>query len=451
MNPTEISSSFIVDPSIAIGSIPAITEQNLSQMLVPDYDIGGWFPIHDPSTAHNHPPFSVHRIRDMLSDPKICYALSLIKGPIHTSTLFLTQVESEDPSVAQMVVETDIDFVYVIDSGNEQIDKYMVTTLERFWQNGLFKLLTAVEWGYAGCEVVYTQRKTPDGSDGLDLENLKTFRPEDIQPVILRGELVGMTIMNSPRFSSADSIKYIGIPKAIWHVQRREVHPFFGGSRCQGAYLPWWEIWSRGGARDVRRNWFYKNSYDGGTMYYKPGSTIQAVGGAPIPNKQLALNMLSTSRAGGYRVFASEYDPVSGKPYWAYEAPSANATPQGLLEYLDTLGDEELEGMGIPPEVVQSAGSDGMGSATGRKIPLLAFRSTLRGVADAVLTDVVTQVMTPILFFRFGYRDRVTLRPYRPKMAYDISQDIDLINAKNAGNPSNNPKDLDAVDNGTGN
>jgi hypothetical protein len=123
-----------------------------------------------------------------------------------------------------------------------------------------------------------------------------------------------------------------------------------------------------------------------------------------------------------------------------------------LLEYHDSLRAEELEGMGVPPEVIESQGSDGMGSSTGRKIPLIAFRSTLRSVADSVLYDFSCQVLDALLFFRYGRMISYSIEPYLPSAANSIQPDLDMISAKNgmppgSGNPGDKkPDDPDAFD-----
>lgn len=388
-------------------------------------NVAMFYPLYEPSIDHNRPPFTAFRIRDMMRDPRIRFGLGLIKGPIHSETLFLTKAESEDTAVGQMVVELDIDFPYVVDTGDNEIDEYVVAVLERFWANGVMKALSAVEWGFSAMEVIYRQDQ-----DGLiDYEDVRLFPQGSCRTCTLGDRICGVVVdrtstrnvITSFAEENTDGVPgeaYIGIPKLFYHTHQRERNPIYGESRLYNCYAPWWEIWSRGGARDIRRTWFFTHAYDGGTMYYKPGQT-RVNDQVVRNNKDIAVELLQSLRTGGFRLFPNEVDPTTGNPYWAYEPPSGNATPTGMMEYYDSLSTEELEGMGIPPEVVEGGGG-GLGAATGRKIPEQAFRSTLRQSADFLIYDFDKQVLDALLYFRYGGMIQRTIKLFRPKQAFNV-------------------------------
>lgn len=310
----------------------------------------------------NRPGFSSWQIAEMLCDPRLVYALWLLKGPILSNAKF--DIKSPDTNVQT--------FVQAI--------------MDRFWRNDAAKALKALEWGYQGSEVVRVVR---DGK--ITFDHLLDFHSEDVRIVTHCGRFAGITVNNVP-FRNLEIKKkiFLGGAKAFIHTHWREKHPWYGQSRFFGAHIPWWEIWTHGGFRDVRRLWFFKNAFEGGTIYHPPGSTRD--GNRLIPNKLLADEVITKKRAGGTLALINQTD-ASGQPLWRYEPPSGNPVPAGLLEYGKLLNDEELEGMGIPPEVIESGGDQGFGSATGRQIPQTAFYAVLQELLQALVSDVYRYIV----------------------------------------------------------
>jgi len=123
--------------------------------------------------------------------------------------------------------------------------------------------------------------------------------------------------------------------------------------------------------------------------------------------------MMANMRTGGFRVFPDDVNATTGQQKWAYTAPSANITPNGLMEYPKELRYEILEAMGIPPEVTESQSDNGMGSATGRKVPMMIYYSTLAHLCDQVIFDLKAQVLDYLALVNYNSKDyqieRVTL------------------------------------------
>lgn len=369
------------------------------------------------SIPHQRPPFNFYAIRDMLTDPRIHFGLSLIKGPIHSFTKFFNSEESDSENVHRMIVESELYFPYKVSCEKKEIEEFAVRNLRRFWQLGVIKALTALEFGYSGHEVIYRDAVIGDDDSKkyIVFDNLKRLSYQNLRAVTKNGALVGLHIKQRTRNL------YIGIPKSFWHVHAREVHPIYGSSRLWGAYPSWWQIWSEGGARDVVKTWYHRNAFDGGTMYYPHGYT-QLASGEQVPNVNLATEMLAKKRAGGYFIFPNEKDD-RGKQSWEYDPPAGAVAPQGLLEYLKFLTKEELEGMGIPPEVVEQAGSGGLGSATGRKVPMVAFMSTLQTVTDFLINDFRQQILTPMINVNYGKPYEVWIEPIVPTKAFEENKE----------------------------
>ena len=332
---------------------------------IPDI-IGGMLPYN-----RNRPVFSAFYIEEMLADPRLCYALWLLKGPLLANAKFEVR------------------------SANSEIQKFVTAIMERFWRNDATKALKAIEWGYQGGEVVRTVR---DGR--ITFDHLLDFNTRDVRVVTHYGKFSGITVNNVP-FCNLEKKKkiFLGGAKAFLHTHWREKHPWYGQSRFYGAYVPWWEIWTNGGFRDVRRLWFFKNAYEGGTIYHPPGST--RIGNVVVPNKQLADEMITKKRAGGTLALINQ-SGADGQPLWRYEPPSGNPVPAGLLEYGKLLSDEELEGMGIPPEIIESGGDQGFGSATGRQVPQTAFYAVEQELLQSVVSDILRYIIRQDVALNFS-------------------------------------------------
>lgn len=357
--------------------------------------------VYDPRYGHHFPWFSFSTIDTMLRDPRIRYGLNLLKGPISTYTKFFNEEEAESPAIHTAIVELNYHFPYAVICKNKKQEKYIIRQLERFWQVAIYKAMTAFEWGFSGSQVMYKLNSEKQ----VIFDNLYPYKAKTLQAVCRRNGILGF-IRNNDRH------KYIPIGKGFWHLHEREEDHHYGNSRLVGAHIPWHETWMMGGARDIRRTWFFKNSYDGGEIYYPEGS-YQDESGNIIPHEELAARMAEAKRTGSTAIFPSARG-TDGKRSWEYEPPKANMTPQGMVEYIQMLRDEELEGMGIPPEVVQGDGG-GMGSATGRMVPLMAFIASLTPLGSNLITDFQEQILDRVLLKLNKYTDDYEIKRIVPK------------------------------------
>lgn len=360
------------------------------------------FRVFDPRYGHHFPWFGFSVIDTMLLDPRIQYGLALIKGPIATYTKFFNEEDAESPAIHTAIVELNYHFPYGVYCKNQKQADFILRQLNRFWDVGIAKAMTAVEWGFSGSQVLYKKGK----EHKLEFDNLYPYRAASLQCVSKERGIIGFIRDN-------DKNRYVQLGKGFWHLHQREHNHFYGNSRLRGAHIPWHETWMMGGARDIRRTWFFRNAYDGGEIYY-PEGYFQDENGQKTTNETLAVKMAEMKRTGSTAVFPSSKG-LDGKRAWEYEPPKANMTPQGMDIYLQTLKDEELEGMGIPPEVVQSGSGNGLGSATGRMVPLMAFIASLTPLGADLITDFRQQILDPVLLPINGFSDDYEIRRIVPK------------------------------------
>ena len=337
----------------------------------------------DPRYAHHFPYFGFNTIDIMLRDSRILYALGLLKGPIYSYTKFFTSAEAEDKHLNQAIIDNDYHFPFKVTSSDPKTEEFIVKMFKRFWIDGLMKALRAIEWGYSPNQVIY-KRNPLTGM--IEYNTLQAYNPRDAHPLSRKNELVGCYLQHHH--------KKIRIPKCFIHVQNRSHDPFTGQSRLKNCHIPWHESWTRGGARDVRRIWYFRNSYDGGTLYVPSGSTKDPDTGETIPNIDVGIEIMESTLAGSYRVLPQTPNGSDGRNSrdWEYDEPSSRKSPDGLSDYISDLKYEYLEGMGIPPEVVETD-TGGLGSASGRKVPFVAYISTLAPIGMEVIHDFDAQVI----------------------------------------------------------
>jgi hypothetical protein len=319
--------------------------------------------------TRNRPLFNSYTIREMLIDPRVRFGLWIIKGHLMAKAKF--KVESDTP----------------------EVQEFVESQIKRFWKQGITQALKAIEWGYSGAEVEYEQ---DEKTGQIVYCKLNDFEPPSVKVVTNKGQRVGILVSNYQTINMAPGkAVYLGGPKAFHHVHWKEYNKHYGLSRLYAAHVPWNEIWSEGGYRDVRRLWFYKNAFEGGIMRH-PQGTVQLPTGQIRSYQDIAQEMIEKKRAGAVLTLPSDTDQ-RGQPRWNYEPARGNTIPAGLFEYGQSLRVEILEALGIPPEVIESSGSQGFGSSSGRSIPEDAFYSVLYELLLNLLNDLVDQIIKPLV------------------------------------------------------
>lgn len=320
----------------------------------------------------DRPIFTLHQVLPMMSDPRVIFGLWLIKGPILSNSKFF--VKTEDP----------------------KIKEYLVNTINRFWRNSAARALTAIEWGFSPHEVLY---RTEQGL--IHFDTLKELQPLDCRAIVKKGKFVGISVKGSRTQSQVTEIQnidtYVGGPKAFWHVHWRDKHPFYGRSRLFAAHLPWWEKWTDGGYRDIRRLFHHKYAFDGGTLYHPTGIYRNEQSGETVPYKDLARRMIEAKKTGGTYTLPNTMN--DGVRAWEPVPPNAPPGPTGLEEYGNQLDQEILEGLCVPPEVAQA---EGTGAFAGRRIPQQAFFAILQELVQWLISDADVQIFQPLIELNFG-------------------------------------------------
>jgi hypothetical protein len=319
---------------------------------------------------YNQPVFHRYWIRAMERDPHLWYGFQMLRGPIISKAKY--EVECEEEDIAWFV--------------QKQIDK--------FWANGVSQTLASIEYGYCGVEVFY--KYNPD-KRYMEYDHVRYFKHHDVRPVLHKSRLVGMRLGNVKNKKGEEKkARYIPLPKCLWTVHDRRRDRWFGRSRYEGAFIPWYETWQPKGYRNIRHLAMYKYSFDGGVIKYPEGSVQDPETGEELPNAVIAQRMLDMRESGAGLAMPAQNFEFGG---WDYIPPTSPGIPETLFIYGDSLRDEKWEGIGVPPEVAKN---EGTGSFAGRRVPQQAFYSFLQDIANEQVFDFDEQVLRFLVQLNFG-------------------------------------------------
>lgn len=368
-----------------------MTEVNLlaNDAVTKDYEPGSTYSQSTFTSLSRYPRFNLAFVKEMMYDARISFGVENIIGPILSKGKF------------------------AIDANKPEVAEYVQSTIDFLWGGiGGRQALMSVNYGYACNEVMYEVR------NGLiQYKELKPLLALDCRAVknTKTGNHVGAAVKLNSRSPTTTTQRTLLLgPKCLWTTHRREIHPQYGQSRYYNAYVPWLEKWSDGGFRDCRRLFFFKYAFDGGIMFHPPGNSntvedAQTGYAKSVPNRDIAREMVDNMRTGG-AVFLPRIPGSSGLPPWEWVPGSAKAPPAGLMEYGKDLDDEIWQGLGFPPEV---AAAQGTGAYAGRAVPMDAFMSILHSIFCETITDIVKQLIHPLVVLNFGKNDTwFTVKPY---------------------------------------
>lgn len=315
----------------------------------------------------NRPPFNpIVRVPEMTQDPRVIFGLDTIKGPLNARARFY--VDCDDTSVKE----------------------FLVNNITRFWRTSVNIPLQGVEWGWSGSEVMYKR----DESGQIRFDRLVHLQPRDVKARTTDGRLTSIGVKGVTGHTG--EIRLGGM-KGFWYTHWREQHRWHGRSRLFGAYPAWLEYWTPDGARDMRRLFFHKYAYDGGTAWY-PVQNVLLPDGSEASSKEIMREAVEKKKSGGMYFFPAAPDPNT--PWFRIDPPTTQPPPTGLMEYMNELEAEIFSGMVIPKEIL-SASETGSGYS-GRLIPLQAFFYSLQQIVNTLISDVDAQILRPLVRLNFG-------------------------------------------------
>lgn len=365
----------------------------LEDSVTKDYELTPSYYTTSYTSLSRYPRFSLTHVQEMMRDARIRLGLELIIGPILAKGKFS------------------------VDTENDEVAEYVQDTLDMIWggidgRRALFSMV----YGYACNEVLYEVRQ------GLvKFRELKPLHPMDCRYV--KSERTGNQVGAAIRIKTRTGLKPVNSqvlllgPKCLWSTHSRDFSPYYGQSRLFNSHIPWLEKWGDGCFRDSRRLFFHKQAFSGGTMYHPPGVTNMALDAStgqaqPVRNAELAQRMVEQLRTGGTLFIPRQVSVAGSQNPWEWIPGEVSQTPQGLLDYGSDLDNEIWQGMGILPEVISAPETGTLGNG-GRSIPMDGFNAILHSVFCEVITDIVKQILHPMVVLNFGRENTwFTVKPY---------------------------------------
>lgn len=309
----------------------------------------------------NNPPFiRMYHVPAMQRDSRLSLAMSVLKGMALSLSRFY--VKDED--------------------GDEEIRQFVIRQVERFWTVGAAHMIDSMDWGWAGGEVMYRY----NGNGELDFNCFQKFRAMDIAPVTLEGDFAGIEL-------KVRNNKFLGGQYAFWTVHDREFNRWWGRSKYESAFLPWFEKHDRHGALDARRAYYYRHSFQGEIGRFPEGSYIDEHG-QEVSNRDTMMALQQNARSGGSFTLSSARDE-QGNFLWDIEDRAKTQTSHDVREYIEDLDRESTEGLGVSDELFRAA--DTGSGFSGRKIPEQAVRGILSQVVFWMVYDFDEQVIRPLV------------------------------------------------------
>ncbi len=339
------------------------------------------------------PLFHTGWVPRMLTDQRIQLALRMIKGPILSASRFFIRDEAAPEATKPTPLK-----------------QFLIKNIDRFWRYSAMKALRAIEWGFSGNECLF---KLHDNQ--IHFDSLKIVHARDARVIIKDGQKVGISVKRVPGHNGK---LYLGGPKGLWHIHQREESPWYGLSRLFGAFQPWFEMHTDGGAKDIRKLYYRKYAFSGEVMYYPvgdsptprdPTNTETMSGSEQYSNKWIAQQLLEKRRTGGTMALPGTYYE-NGQRKWELSPAATGPGATDILEYHSMMKAEMFEGMGVPNEIVEAAE---VGSGwSGRAVPQDAFFATLQEIVNWLIFDFDQQVLRELVRLNFGSDQDYEIIPF---------------------------------------
>lgn len=294
---------------------------------------------------------------------------------------------------------------FEIKAENSEIGQFVDEQCKRFWSVGVPKIQHGYDYGWLGCESMYS-----DQSGIMRWDHFEDFSPRDTFVLTQKHEYCGVRVKNVIDRGTVDLwAEQENVPaKGFWYAHRPRFNMWYGATAYASAWRPWRRLATLNGAEYVIDLAMYRFGVSGPTFRY-PATAFKKnpipTGQAPafMSGRDMARQYIEQAIAGaGIALPSTTYNKEMGNGFlWDVEWPNHTMDASGILAYIEYLCDQISFGIGVPPELLQ-AQSQGSGSYGGREIPFEAFLMTQQQIADQMLARFIVQVLRPLVFWNYG-------------------------------------------------
>lgn len=295
-------------------------------------------------------------------------------------------------------------------SQDPRVTEFVLTHVERFWQQAMPLLQEGYGYGWAAGEHIYKE------SGGMmTWSRLKDFHPYDAHILSANYQPIGVRIKNIREKQPVDLWMASGtIPaKACWYAHRPRFNHSYGRSQYLGAWRPWRRLGWRDAVEQVIDAAIYRAGYKGPVVRHPNEDTGTALTGVPATRtdgqgvqrrnaRDVARQLVEWAKAGaGFTLSSAKYPQAQGGGNkWDIEWPEHVMDVRPLIEAARYLEDQIMLGIGVPPELIR-AGGTGSGYS-GRSVPREAFLNEQQLIANNMLHVFVEDVIRPLVLWNFG-------------------------------------------------
>lgn len=330
------------------------------------------------------PPFSLWQAELMLLDQQVWFGLCVGNAPLMSA-----EVTVEGP--------------------DDEVNAFVGEQWDRIWSTSASQILRAKYYGFAGSEVMYTEK-----AGNLEFDHLRDLHPFDTRALRLSGRndpqqagrFAGMSVTNIRGFGNTQTPStnqgkaYVLGPKCLWNTYEAKHGSKYGEPLLIHAFDRWYEKAMEGGAYDLTRLRMVKDAWVGDVLYYDRGK-IRKPDGSEASWRDMAREVAEHRTSGGCLTLPMEHDAAGNqKRLLDYQPPTSVAGATQILEWCANLDDGIWKGLLLPGEVVEAAAS-GSGFS-GRSIPFMAYLTVRDNELGQYVRQVKHQVLDFLVIARFG-------------------------------------------------
>lgn len=327
--------------------------------------------------------FSVYDVEEMRWDPRCRFGMAVLQAPIAGVKWKITvdgtswQSDNPDPESITQTPES-LQFIHKM--------------WKRLWTHDLHKVLSHLEYGAAGGEIVY---RFSQEDQRWEFDCLQDIHVMDIIPLTSQRKLCALDIKN---IAGSQGLVRLPTPRWYWCNHRARWGSVYGGSRYIAAWERYQEKTAQKGAVDSRRTFYFKHAFTGPMMRY-PNGSVEDSPGHFRTNQELAREICEKYEAGGTVQLPNSTDE-QGNYLWTWEHPKVGESVKDMRDYIKDLDSEMFEGMEIPQEVIKAA--DTGSGWSGRSIPLLVFLASLDPIVAHDFQCMDRQMLWHLMRVNYG-------------------------------------------------
>lgn len=336
---------------------------------------GAWWG-YASSLIDGKPFFTYFDVPRMLRDPQVQFGLNMLCAPFGQAK-------------------------WSVQSDSKEVSDFADRTLRKFWNSVVMRglLIRYFSWGAGPALPEYEGE-----GGGTRVTGGRVIEPMDCHPRIWtagedKGRFAGFDLNGTVE----DEDQYVPVPHAFWFGGNELKSRLYDTSRLAGAYEPWMEKNTRGGALQSRQLYYRTQAFDGGMIRFPVGK-VDPTDAASMDNQDAARMIAEAKENGSIAIvpntrFAGP-NGSDGGPQWEWEPGKPGGAAVDLVAYVDALDVAIMKGLGFPPEVAE-ASETGSGWS-GRMIPRDALFGMTDAVKDPLLAAIDIQILRELIPSNFG-------------------------------------------------